>query len=391
VDERRQSQLARQIKGAEENPPPREGTTVAWTSDRSPIAPKAFLLTRGAYGANGDEVEPAALAVLSDPDNPYAIPAPPAPTSAPSPPARSTYRRLAFANWLTRPGSRPAALLARVQADRIWRNHFGRGIVPTADNFGLSGSPPTHPELIEYLAARLIESGWHVKDLHRLILLSATYRQSSVARPRELEVDSKDALYWRFPLRRLDAEAIRDSLLAVSGEIDLHGGGPVVPIEKTGSEQEVARGALGREIVIGEKTPGARRRSIYLQHWRSQLPTVLALFDTPIISVTCVERQPATIPLQSLAQLNSDFTRLRASKTAERLCREAGESDVDAQVRLAYRLALARLPNAEELSDAKAFLTDQSAGYAIEESPRRIALADFCQMLLSSNAFLYVE
>jgi hypothetical protein len=381
IDDRRRAQFEQGAKRLEASPPEKQATDVSWVSDRAATPPKAFVLKRGAYGLNGEEVQPAGLAVLTDADNPMTV----------SPSPRSTGRRLAFARWLTKPGSRPAALMARVQADRVWRNHFGRGLVPTPDNFGTSGTPPTHPDLLEHLAASLADSGWRIKDLHRRILLSSTYRQSSLPRVAALEADPSNTAYWRFPLRRLDAEAIRDSMLAVSGELDPTPGGPAVPIERSGTEQEMARGALSREIVVNEKTPGARRRSIYLQHVRGQLPTVLALFGTPVISVNCVERSSATVPLQSLAQLNSDFARVRARAMAERLTREAGDVGVGERVALAYRLALARPPTADELGDASAFIIEQRAAYALEERPDRSALADFCQMLLAGNAFLYVE
>jgi hypothetical protein len=382
ADLRRRLQADQEVKKFESQRPGPPGTQIAWVSDRSANAPQVFVLNRGAYGANGEEVQPNALAVLTDPDNAYAIP-------PPAPGARTTGRRLAFANWLTKPGSRPAALMARVQADRIWRYHFGRGLVPTADNFGLSGTPPTHPELLEYLAASLAESGWRVKDLHRRILHSTAYRQSSIAHASGLAADPDNALYWRFRLRRLDAESVRDAMLAVSGELDPQAGGPVVLIERVGSIQEVTRGALNREIVVNEKTPGARRRSIYLEHRRTQIPTVLSLFGTPSISLNCVERSAATVPLQSLAQLNSEFVRLRARAMAERLVREAG-GDPDARVTLAFRLALGHAPAADDLADARAFLAEQRAAYP-PEAAEAAALADFCQMLFASNPFLYVE
>jgi hypothetical protein len=181
-------------------------------------------------------------------------------------------------------------------------------------------------------------------------------------------------------------------MLAVSGEIDLAGGGPAVRIDRYGTEHEAARGALNREITINETMPGARRRSIYLEHRRTQMPTFLTLFGTPSIAVNCVERKDATVPLQSLAQMNSDFARRRAQAMAGRLAREATGDDVEqARVALAYRLAVGRPPTHGELTDARAFLAEQRASYSPEESPDLTALADFCQALLASNAFLYVE
>src|SRR5207237_868683 len=145
--------------------------------------------------------------------------------------AATTGRRLALAEWLTRPGSRAAALVARVTVNRIWQHHFGTGLVATPENLGFSGSPPSHPELLEYLAAELVESGWSAKAVHRLIVNSGAYRQSSGPDAAAQKVDPDDRLLWRYPLRRLDAEAVRDAMLAASGELDGRTGGRYVPAQ----------------------------------------------------------------------------------------------------------------------------------------------------------------
>ena len=197
-------------------------------------------------------------------------------------------------------------------ANRIWQHHFGTGLAATSDNLGYTGSPPTHPELLEFLAAELVRSGWSAKALHRLIVTSSVYRQSSAPRPEAARVDPDNRLLARFPLRRLDAEAIRDAMLAASGELDDRPGGPYVPTDRTDSG----------EVVVDESAAGATRRSVYLQQRRTQIASLLEVFDAPSIVTTCTRRLPSTIPLQSLSLLNSDFVVARAHKLAERLERE---------------------------------------------------------------------
>ncbi len=227
----------------------------------------------------------------------------------------STGRRLALARWLTKPGSRPAALLARVLASRTWQDHFGTGLAATPENLGYTGSPPSHPELLEFLAAELARSGWSARALHRMIVTSTVYRQSSASRPEAARIDPDNRLLARFPLRRLDAESIRDAMLWASGELDEHSGGPYVPTDRTDSG----------EVAVEESAPGSTRRSVYLQQRRTQLASLLDVFDAPSIVTTCTRRQPSTVPLQSLSLLNSDFVVARATRLAERVSREAGD------------------------------------------------------------------
>ncbi len=197
---------------------------IAWVADLGPEAVSAPLFIRGNPSTPGPRLDPGVLGFLTDLDNPYEV-------LRQTKEARTTGRRLALAQWLTRPGSRPAALLARVLANRIWQHHFGTGLVATSDNLGYTGSPPSHPALLEYLAAELIRSGWSARALHRLILNSAVWRQSSAARPEAQAIDPDNRLLARFPLLRLDAEAIRDAMLTASGELDECEGGPSVPTD----------------------------------------------------------------------------------------------------------------------------------------------------------------
>ena len=203
------------------------------------------ILVRGNYAEPGRKVGPGVPGFLSDPDNRYE----PDPASAGP---GSTGRRLALARWLTRPGSRPAALLARVLANRIWQDHFGTGLAATPENLGYTGTPPSHPELLEFLAAELARSGWSARAMHRMIVTSTAYRQSSAPRLEAARIDPDNRLLARYPMRRLDAESIRDAMLAASGELDGRPGGPYVPTDRTDSgEVAVERLDPGLEPALG--------------------------------------------------------------------------------------------------------------------------------------------
>jgi hypothetical protein len=259
--------------------------------------------------------------------------------------------------------------------NRIWQHHFGTGLVATPDNLGRSGARPTHPELLDYLAAEFVHTGWSIKAMHRLILRSAVYRQSST--PRD---DVPQRFLACFPLRRLDAEALRDAILHASGELSARMGGPYVPASRT-SEGTVE---------VSETVAGARRRSVYLQQRRTQVITLLQLFDAPAMVGTCGKRSLSTVPLQPLALLNSAFVRARARAFAQRLGREAG-AGMAKRLALAFRLAWGRPALAEEAAACERFLASQRQVYAKEKDPDERAWADLCQMILASNAFLYVE
>jgi hypothetical protein len=340
---------------------------IAWVTDVSATPPEVHLLRRGLYNNPGAKVEPKPPAVLCDSD-PNA--------SAPT----TNGRRLTFARWLTGPASRGSALLARVTANRIWQHHFGTGLVATPENLGESGAPPSHPELLEFLAAELAQGGWSAKRLHRLVLLSSTYRQSSRIPEQADTLDPDDRLLSRYPLRRLDAEAVRDAMLAVAGELDRRLGGPFVPTNRTGEG----------EVVVAEDAPGARRRSVYLQQRRTEVLSFLEVFDAPSIVVNCTRRIPTTIPLQSLSLLNSGFATARARGLARRAEREAGP-DRDGRVERTFILALGREPNDAERAAACRFLETQPRKYDGQAEAAERAWFDLSQMLLASDAFLYVE
>jgi hypothetical protein len=352
-----------------DRPPPLPQLSVFVETDPNP--PKHHVLKRGQHNAPGAEVEPGVPAAFCTASNVYRI--------DPKPAGRvSTGRRTAFAKWVTSPEN---PLFGRVMINRVWQHHFGTGLVSTPDNLGRSGAKPSHPELLDYLAVEFVRSGWSVKHLHRLILTSAVYRQGSefiVSRTEKSDPDNR--LLSHYPLRRLDAESLRDAMLSVSGELDRRIGGAFVPSQRT------AEGT----VEVTENPDGARRRSVYLQQRRTQVVTLLQLFDAPSIVGSCGARTSSTVPLQSLALLNSEFARLRAAAFARRLEREAG-ADVERRLATAFRLACGREPTADEAAAARRFLAAQEKVYAGQKDAPQRTWADLCQMLLASNAFLYVE
>jgi hypothetical protein len=371
----------RQTVAEREKDRPRPLEKIAAFVETYPNPPVHHVLKRGQHGQPGDEVQPGVPAALSTTKNTFRI--------EPRPLWRfSTGRRTALAKWVTSPEN---PLTARVMVNRVWQHHFGTGLVATPDNLGASGAKPSHPDLLDWLAAEFVTptwraegreapGAWSVKHLHRLILTSAVYRQSSSPREGIDATDPDNRLLARFPLRRLDAESIRDAMLDVSGDLDRRTGGPYVPSRRTPEGVvEVAEGA-----------DGARRRSVYLQQRRTQVVTFLQLFDAPAMVNTCGKRSPSTAPLQSLALLNSVFARGRAKGFAGRLAHEAGDDDAK-RLTLAFRLACGRPPLPDERATCEKFLAAQRSVYASHKDAGERAWADLCQVLLASNAFLYVE
>ncbi|HEY3788707.1 MAG TPA: DUF1549 and DUF1553 domain-containing protein [Urbifossiella sp.] len=360
--------LREQVKqtiAAREKDRPKPPEKIAAFFETDPNPPVHHLLKRGVHNQPGDEVQPGVPASLSSGKNDYRIP-------AKTVGRVSTGRRTAFANWVASPGN---PLFVRVMVNRIWQHHFGTGLVATTDNLGMSGAKPSHPELLDYLAAEFVRTGWSVKAMHRLILNSAVYRQTSAPKAGLEAADPDNRLLSHFPLRRLDAESVRDAMLAISGELDDRLGGPYVPSHRT------AEGV----VEIAENADGGRKRSLYLQQRRTQVVTFLQLFDAPAIVSTCGKRSPSTVPLQSLALLNSEFARLRAKSFAAKLVKS------DNKVSLAFRMVSGREPNPDERKACDKFLTAQRLVYAKEKNAEERSWADLCQMLLASNAFLYVE
>jgi len=268
-------------------------------------------------------------------------------------------------------------LTARVMVNRMWQYHFGTGMVKTSNDFGRNGDRPTHPELLDYLAARFVEGGWRRKPLHRMILLSSTYRQGSHSPTDRVgtEKDPENRLLWRFSRRRLEAEEIRDAMLQVSGRLNLKAGGEsvVVPVD-----QELVDLLYKPSQWIVTKSLFERdRRSVYLLAKRNlQLP-FMEVFDHPSLQSSCPRRSTSTHAPQALELLNGRTSNDLAKSFAERLRHEAGPAPLD-RARLAYRLATGRLPTEAESELALAFLETQP-------------LEDFALALFNLNAFLYVE
>jgi hypothetical protein len=339
-------------------------------------APPTYVFRRGNHVTPAGEVRPGVFSVLDDPTSPTSI----APVKPSGP---SSGRRAAWARWLTRPDH---PLTARVFVNRIWQHHFGEGIVATADNFGHLGAHPTHPELLDWLATEFVRSGWHVKALHRLIVTSTVYRQSSVPRPDLEAVDPGNQLLGRMRLRRLESEAVRDAVLSVSGKLDRTMGGPAVPLEPRSDGM----------IVIQEKglptSTSHHRRSLYLFARRNYNLTLLSVFDQPVMATNCVRRIHSAVPLQSLTLLN-DATMLElADKFAERVASCPGS--IERQVDMAFRLAFGRPPTVNEVTRSRAFLTKIRDDFAREKVPptqaERKALSRLCHSLMCANEFLYV-
>lgn len=339
---------------------------VASVSEPAGVPPVVRLLTRGEYKHPGEAVTASGPHVLFDT------------TDGPVPDAvGTTGQRLAFARWITQPDSRAAALLARVTVNRWWQHHFGTGIVATADNLGYSGAAPSHSELLDFLAGELIRQQWSAKAIHRLILHSAVYRQSSVPVADAERLDPDGRLLAVFPMRRLDGEAIRDAMLNVAGELDPLMFGPYVATQANGEG----------DVVVAEDADGSHRRSVYLQQRRTQVVGLLEVFDAPSIVFNCTTRSPTTVPLQSLKLLNSEFVRKRAAAFALRV-RSGPDAADDVAMTQAFRLAWGRPPTEDERIAGKRFLAEQTVEYGGQPDA---AWIDFCQMLLASNAFLYIE
>jgi hypothetical protein len=276
-------------------------------------------------------------------------------------------RRLAFARWLGEPQN---PLPARVLVNRLWQYHFGEGIVSTPNDFGHNGARPSHPELLDWLASEFVDSGWSIKQMQRLIVLSATWRQASAPRPEAMLKDAGSRLLWRFPPRRLDAEAIRDEMLSASGVLDLRMGGP-------GYSAFAPNFNYVRVYdPKPEYGPAEWRRMVYQTKVRMAQDSTFGAFDCPDAGQASPKRSRSTTPLQALNLFNSGFVTQQAGLFAARLQREIGD-DAPRQVRRAFQLALNRDPDAEESSVCETLARDHG-------------LQTLCRVLLNSNEFLFI-
>jgi mono/diheme cytochrome c family protein len=336
--------------------------------------PETFVFQRGNPRSPGARVEPGFPTVL-DP-NPPALP-------TPGPDARTSGRRRVLADWIASPDN---PLTARVMVNRLWQHHFGRGIVRSPSDFGYRGAPPTHPELLDWLASEFVARGWSLKAMHRLIVTSSAYRMSSRPDPSAMAKDVENDLFWRFDLRRLSAEEVRDSVLAVSGNLHRGSvGGPSVYPE------------IQPEVLHGQSRPGSgwpvstagdqARRSVYVHIKRSLALPILAAFDAADTDATCPARFATTQPTQALGLLNGEFLNSQARVFARTVLREAGD-DPAAQVRLALRRATQRGPSAAEVARGVALLEALREKHRLDPPA---ALAAFCLLTLNLNEFVYLD
>ena len=336
-------------------------------------APDTHVLVRGNAHVKGEKVEPGYPEVLGFRDPII----PPAPEGI-----NSSGRRTVLANWMTSPEN---PLTARVIANRIWYYHFGRGIVRSPSNFGQNGEQPTHPELLDYLAATLIEQGWSLKEFHKTLMLSNTYQMSSRGSADGLARDPINDLMWRFDMRRLTAEEVRDSILSVTGNLNLKMGGPSIYTKVPAAVLATASrpdNAWGRSPEDEQN-----RRSVYVYVKRSLHEPMLKAFDAADTDSSCAVRFATTVPTQSLTMLNSEFVNERARAFAERL-----ENDVPGnrrgQIERGLSLVTNRRPSAAELDAGETMIEDLKRAANLSEHE---ALERFCLMALNLNEFIYLD
>jgi hypothetical protein len=310
----------------------------------------------------GSPVEPGFLSVISG-GGPARI----------APARLSSGRRRALAEWIASPGN---PLTARVMANRVWRHHFGRGLVATPSNFGRLGGLPSHPELLDWLATEFVRQGWRLKPLHRLILTSRAYRMSAAFHTAANEArDAGNVYLWRFPMRRVEAEIVRDLVLSASGQLNLQAGGPpFFPALAPEVLEEMKR--VGRWVLTKEE-PSTWRRGVYAYWKRARKFPMFEVFDQPDLMTSCERRNTTTVPTQALTLLNNEFALIQSRHFAERARGEAGDAP-QAQVRAAYRIALSRDPSPREMAANLRFL-------------REATLTGLCHVILNLNEFVYVQ
>lgn len=313
----------------------------------------------GSPQKKGNEVVPAGLSAVSQTTGlNYQLPAD----------ADESARRQALADWLVHPDN---PLTPRVLANRVWHYHFGTGIVDTPSDFGYMGGRPTHPELLDYLAMQLMENGWQLKPLHRLIMLSQAYQQSSTYRAEAAQIDGDARFLWRFPPRRLSAEEIRDTILRVSGQLNTKSGGPGFRL------YHFMQDNVCTYVPLDKHGPETYRRAVYHQNARASVVDLMTDFDQPDCAFSTPKRAETTTPLQALTMLNHSFTLDMAEALAKRLNREAG-NDIAAQVQRAYRLCYSRTATDEELAACRDFIEAHG-------------LTALCRVLLNTSELIYVQ
>ncbi|QDU61143.1 F5/8 type C domain protein [Planctomycetes bacterium Pan216] len=312
----------------------------------------------GSPQKKGERVAPASFSALEEVTPPYALD-----DSAPE-----ATRRTSLADWIVHPDN---PLTPRVLVNRLWHYHFGTGIVATPSDFGYMGVKPTHPELLDWLARQLQEHGWRLKPMHKQIMMSQAYRQSSDFQPAAAEIDGDARLLWRFPPKRLSAEEIRDSLLTIAGVMRTEMGGPGFRL------YQYLQDNVATYVPLDEHGPETYRRAVYHQNARASVIDLMTEFDQPDCAYSAPRRAETTTPLQALTMLNHDFTLDMAGALADRLKREAGDNPYE-QIKRAYQLCYSRTPTDQEMNDCKAFVEEHG-------------LFALCRVLLNTSELIYVK
>lgn len=345
------------------------GKYAACVAEYGAEPPHTFVHFRGNPNVPGDEVQPGFPQVLGVPD----------PAIAPGP--QTVMRRTALANWIASPAN---PLTARVMMNRIWQHHFGKGLVHTPNDFGQAGAKPTNPELLDWLAAEFMDGGWTLKRMHKMILMSRAYRQSAEYNEANYAKDPGNEKLWRFDMRRLTAEEVRDSILAVNGTLNLELGGPSVypPMPRAVIETSSMPNNAWKSSPPDQET----RRSVYIHVKRSLLTPLLTDFDLADTDNSCPVRFSTTQPLQALNLMNSEFANKQAEVFAQRLEREA--PDEEGRVKLAWSLATGREATSEEVNASEALLAELESQHGLTEDK---ALARLGLVMLNLNEFVYLD
>ena len=354
---------------------------LGWT-DLAATAPPLHLLKQGERHQPGELIEAGPLSAVRSLARPF---------DAPPPDAKTTTRRLQLARWIV---DKQNPLTSRVLVNRMWQHHFGAGLVRTPNNFGFRGAEPTHPKLLDWLADELVRGEWKIKRMHKLILMSRTYRQSATHPKVDeyLQRDAANRLWWRSERRRLDAEALRDSMLLVTGELDKTRGGPSFRASISPNALE----GLSRKDAAWQASPPRQqlRRSLYMYTQRSLLTPMMTTFDFCDTVAPCGQRDVTTVPTQAWALLNNSFSHDRSTALAKRVVNVAASDPVE-QVRLAWRFALGRQPTAGEAQLAESHLAEQRMRFketqTTQQKPELLSLASLCHVLINSNEFIYVD
>jgi hypothetical protein len=324
--------------------------------------PPSYFLIRGDVESHGSQMKPGFIEVITF-GNP--------PTEIPRPDGRTSGRRLALAQWIASPQN---PMTARVIVNRLWQKHFGRGIVSTLENFGKMGERPTHQDLLDWMAVEFMAKGWSLKQITKLMMTSSAYQmESAFDDAQDAKADPQNLYLWRFRPQRLDAEIVRDSMLAAGGNINLAvGGEPIFPY----MPRDILVGQYRGKWVNTPEGPAAWRRGVYVYRRRSLPYPMFDTFDHPDMNVTAGARNVSTVPTQALTLLNNPFVLSQADFVAARVKQTA--SDPESQVKETYRIALARPATAQEIRIGADLITRQS-------------LASFTHVVLNLDEFLYMR